>query len=439
MRPSRNRPKAEILANAFLTADAWRAAELIASGALTFSVSHATAWLRAAAIEALRSFPQAPLAKRRELVLAIEPLLAAAPGHITSVSSPILAMGPTRWPVPDLPTSGDLAAWLEIDTQQLAWFGDARGLERRAPHEGLRHYRYAWVPKKSGGVRLLEAPKARMKAISVRILHQLLDHVPPHDAAHGFRRRRSVVTHASVHVGSAMVLRIDLRDFFLSITVARVRAIFAALGYPSEVAWMLACLSTNIAPVVRRILPPGSSEEAIAATRHAEQLARTRHLPQGAPTSPALANLVAYGLDVRLRSAALATGARYSRYADDLVFSGDETFARRADSFAKKVETIVRSEGFAVNPSKTHFMRRGARQSVTGVVVNERLTIARRERKRLEAVLYNCVRSGPHVQNLEAHPDFRAHLRGKIANVRAVDPRGAGKLEQLFARIVWAE
>jgi hypothetical protein len=166
-------------------------------------------------------------------------------------------------------------------------------------------------------------------------------------------------------------------------------------------------------------------------------LARTRHLPQGAPTSPAIANLAAYGLDVRLSAAASAVSARYSRYADDLVFSGDASFARRAVRFVHLVEKIAREEGFVVNRAKTRLMRKGARQSVTGVVVNERPTIGRAEAERLEAILFNCVRYGPATQNRDGVPEFRAHLRGMVAHASGIDTQRSARLVELFARIAW--
>jgi retron-type reverse transcriptase len=265
----------------------------------------------------------------------------------------------------------------------------------------------------------------------------MLEHVPAHDASHGFRRGRSAVTHAANHSGTAMVVRVDLADFFLSIGAAQVRAIFAAMGYPSEVAWLLTCLTTNIAPVKAHTVPPGSSAAVIQSIRRTEMLARTRHLPQGAPTSPALANLAAYGLDVRLSRAAEAVSARYSRYADDLVFSGDGSFTRRAIRFIRLVDDIARDEGFVVNRTKTRVMRKGSRQTVTSIVVNERPTLGRAEAERLEAILFNCVRYGPASQNRDAVPDFRARLRGLVAHARGIDTKRSARLAELFDRICW--
>lgn len=435
-------PRAEALAAAFLTSDAWTRPALTLHGAAAFDVRRDAAWLTKAVKLALERFASPPRARFRGLARALDEVLVEH-GHlplppIRAFPVPALAMGEARWPVPPLGTTGDLAAWLGLTTDETTWFADPRGLERR-PHadEALRHYRYAWVPKASGGLRLLEAPKPRMKHIARRILHGVLDHVPPHEAAHGFRAGRSAKTHAERHVGAEIVVRVDLADFFLTIDAARVRAIFVAMGYPSEVAFLLGSLTTNIAPVVPNAPPAGASHGAVASLRRAEMLARTRHLPQGAPTSPALANLAAYGLDVRLSAAANAASARYTRYADDLVFSGDAAFARSATRFVRLATRIVRDEGFFVNRAKTRYMRRGARQTVTGVVVNERPTLARDEAEHLEAILYNCVRSGPDSQNREDVPDFRAHLRGRVAHAASLDAKRAAPLLELFARITW--
>jgi RNA-directed DNA polymerase len=350
------------------------------------------------------------------------------------------AMGARRWDVPRIATLGALEEWLGLATGELEWFGDARGLERiDRPHrdEALRHYRYRWVPKRRGGMRLIEAPKPRTKVLQRKILHEIVDVLPLHDAAHGFRARRSIRTHASAHVGCAVVLRVDLEDFFLSISAARVAAIFRAAGYPMAVAWALTTLTTNVAPPSGMVFPPFTAHAEIAAVRRAEQRARTRHLPQGAPTSPALANLAAFGLDVRLDAVARAIGATYTRYADDLVFSGDAGLSARTARLVTLVATIARGEGFAVNHRKTRVMRRGVRQSVTGVVVNERLSVPRDAFDRLKATLHNCVRSGPASQNRAAHPDFRAHLAGRIAFVASVHAERGARLAEVFERIDW--
>jgi hypothetical protein len=163
------------------------------------------------------------------------------------------------------------------------------------------------------------------------------------------------------------------------------------------------------------------------------------HLPQGAPTSPALANLCAYRLDVRLSALAVAAGARYTRYADDLAFSGGPEFARAVNSFRVQATVVALDEGFEVRMKKTRRMRPGRRQHLAGVVINEKPNIARDEFDRLKAILHNCRRHGPLSQNRAGVVDFRAHLLGRIAHVAAINPRRAEKLKLLFDQIRWAD
>lgn len=340
-------------------------------------------------------------------------------------------MGERRWEVPALDSPGDLARWLDLEPSQLDWFVDACGLERLDRGEGLRHYRYRWIPKRRGGLRLLESPKPRLKALLRKVLAGILDLVPPHDAAHGFRRGRSHRSHASAHLGQRVVARFDLEDFFLSVSASRVAGIFRTFGYPTDVAWALAALSTNVAAPPPHTFEPFTSHDEIARHRRTESIVRTRHLPQGAPTSPALANLAAYRLDVRFAALARKMGCAYTRYADDLAFSGD----RVPDPAL--VAVIAGDEGFALNHRKTRTMTRSVQQRVTGVVVNERLGIPRSDYDTLKAILHNCVRFGPTSQNREGHHDFRSSLAGRVAYVKCLTPSRGLQLETKLAQIAW--
>jgi hypothetical protein len=164
---------------------------------------------------------------------------------------------------------------------------------------------------------------------------------------------------------------------------------------------------------------------------------QSRHLPQGAPTSPALANLCAFRLDLRLSGAAGKLGAEYTRYADDMAFSGDEKFESKIHGFYRLVCKIAREEGFAINPSKTRMMAQGTRQKMTGIVLNEHPNIARSEFEILKAILHNCIRSGPEHQNRDHLSDFHAHLKGRVAYVKMINPKKGRRLERLFHRIDW--
>jgi RNA-directed DNA polymerase len=129
-------------------------------------------------------------------------------------------MGAMRWPVPSFAGLTDLGGFLGLDPAHLAWFADRRSLERSVVDEQLRHYRYEWVPKPSGGVRLLEAPKPRLRELQRRLLHEVLDLVPAHPAAHGFVPGRSVLTFVEPHVGASVLVKLVLEDFFSLSTLA---------------------------------------------------------------------------------------------------------------------------------------------------------------------------------------------------------------------------
>ncbi len=161
------------------------------------------------------------------------------------------------------------------------------------------------------------------------------------------------------------------------------------------------------------------------------------HLPQGAPTSPALANLAAFALDRRLAGLAAALGATYTRYADDLTFSGSSRLLHRGEGIRATIATIVREEGFVVNTRKSTVTTRAARQRVCGIVVNEHPNVARREYDQLKATLHNAARRGPSAENRAGVPDFRAHLLGRIAWVESLHPGRGAKLRSEFARIAW--
>ena len=228
-----------------------------------------------------------------------------------------------------------------------------------------------------------------------------------------------------------MVLRIDLKDFFPTLTRARVQALFRMCGYPETVADLLGLLCTTIAP---RSLFKGFAFKDVAAAR---ELYGRPHLPQGAPTSPSLANICSYRLDCRLAGLARAVGAAYTRYADDLAFSGGDDFARCSERFAASVAAIAMEEGFAVNFRKTRIMRQGVRQHLAGLVTNAHLNISRRDYDRLKATLTNCLRHGPASQNRDGVPDFRAHLQGRVGFAQSINPARGARLRDLFNRIQW--
>lgn len=329
--------------------------------------------------------------------------------------------------LPDIPTDADLARWLQLSREQLRWLAPATPAV-------VEHYRYGLQPKQTGGLRLLETPKAELKRVQRHILHTLLSQVPVHEAAHGFTVGRSVKTHAAAHVGQAVVIRFDLQDFFGSVGAAQVNAVWRTLGYPEGVARSLTALCTHrtAGMVIERLRDDGGLD-----WMGAKRLG-SAHLPQGAPTSPALANLCAFNLDLRLEGLAWVFGASYTRYADDLVFSGPESLRRQFRALHAWVAEIVRDEGFTLHPDKTRCLPRHQRQRVSGVVVNVHPNVPRDDFDRLKACLHQSVLHGPASQNKDRLADFRSHLLGRIGWVGQFSLARQARLMRLFEQINWS-
>jgi retron-type reverse transcriptase len=330
--------------------------------------------------------------------------------------------------LPAIRTPQEIADWLQLPLGKLAWLIHRFDAEQAPTDPHRAHYHFRWVKKRSGGRRLIESPKATLKAVQRRILREILDKIPPHPAAHGFTENRSIRTNADPHCGQRVILKFDLENFYPTVGLSRLTAIFRSLGYSREASIWLARLTTST-------IPPsffrGTDMRADA------EIYRRRHLPQGAPTSPALANLSAYSLDLRLAGLADKFGACYTRYADDLTFSGDDQFLRSLAVFIPLVEQITREERFRTNKAKRRVIRNHCRQQVTGVVVNRHPNVTREEFDRLKAVLTNCIRRGPSTQNHHKHADFAAHLQGAIAHVLHINPARGEKLRALFESIDW--
>jgi RNA-directed DNA polymerase len=334
--------------------------------------------------------------------------------------------------VPYWPHTGALAAWLGLSTGGLWRLCLPTAWQRRCPL-GEQHYRQRLLAKPSGGWRLLEVPEPYLRATQRRLLDDLLDRIPAHEAACGYVRERSVVDHARAHAGQAVLLKFDLQDFFATVRASRVHAIFETLGYSGAVARALTALCTTATPepVLERLRHEGGL------TWTQAQRLRDPHLPQGAPSSAALANLCAFGFDVRVAAFARTLGARYTRYADDLVLSGTASLRAARPRIEARIAAIAREEGFALNHRKTRCLGQARRQQVCGIVVNAGTRLPRAEFDRLKAILHACVRDGPAAQNRAGHPDWRAHLRGRIAWAAQLNAPKAARLERLFAQIRW--
>jgi hypothetical protein len=327
------------------------------------------------------------------------------------------AGAPRSWDLPPLTGAAEVAAFLGLDPGQLHW------LTRPGSRD---HYVHRWIPKRRGGLRLVESPKPLLKRVQRRLLDALLVRIPVHESCHGFRPGGSVRSFVAPHAGRDMLLKIDLQDFFPSVSAGRVFRIFLTAGYPDAVSRTLARLLTHATPrsELRASLTPSERARFLLP-----------HLPQGAPGSPAVANLAAFRLDCRLHGLAEAAGAIYTRYADDLLVSGDRTFARSVERFRHAAYRIILEEGFRPHPRKTRTMHASQRQQAAGIVLNEVPGIDRRERDRLKAILTNAIRHGLPSQNREGHPDFRAHLAGRVSWVESVHPAQGARLRALLDRL----
>jgi len=314
-------------------------------------------------------------------------------------------------------TPSDLAGFLEITLGQLAWLCYHR---EAAP---IDHYSHFLIPKRSGGQRAISAPRPFLKAAQHKILAEVLNLVPTHSAAAAFLPAKHIGDNATRHShpesgGPSVVLRVDLKDFFPSITFPRVAGVFGSLGYNAGISTLLALICTE-SPRVEATFEGVKSYVALS----------ERFVPQGAPTSPALTNLLCRRLDARLHGMAAHFGFAYSRYADDLVFSSPASDAR-VISLKNAVLMVLESEQFPVNPDKIAIMRRGARQSVTGLVVNgsEGARPSRSDLRRFRAVLHAIETRGPDAVSQTMGKSALSYARGYLAFIHMVSPDVAAKL-----------
>ncbi|MCI0455946.1 MAG: reverse transcriptase family protein [Gemmataceae bacterium] len=324
--------------------------------------------------------------------------------------------------LPVLSTPAELATALGLTIPQLRWLAFHTEVARRV------HYISFTIPKRSGGVRTLSAPHCKLAAVQSWIFQQILTRLLVEQPAHGFIPGRSILTNAQPHTGRAIVVNMDLEAFFPSITFPRVRSVFHRLGYSPSVATILALLCTEC---------PRRQVEYDGQIYHVAT--GPRGLPQGACTSPALSNQIARRLDKRLGGLAAKLGLTYTRYADDLTFSGDGALNERVGYLMARVRHLAEEEGFAVNEKKNRVLRRNTAQTVTGLVVNERPGVARAEVRRIRAILHRARAEGLDAQNREGRPHFRPWLQGKIAYIGMSRPEVGARLQAALDALLQTE
>jgi retron-type reverse transcriptase len=355
--------------------------------------------------------------------------------------------------LPVLATPGDVAAALGVTVSHLRW------LTYHSEAAVVDHYLRFTVPKKNGGLRELAAPHRDLRRCQQWIREHLLARLPAHPAAHGFLPGRNIVTNARPHARAAILVNVDLADFFPSITFPRVQGLWKSLGFSPAAATILALLCTD-APRRKLVIQDRTCYVATG----------PRVLPQGACTSPAVSNLIARRLDARLSGIAARLGWTYTRYADDLTFSypaaadtvsnpsaadrvgnappalhdpkdraahnGQMGYNGQVGYLLARIRHIVQDEGFRVNEEKTRVLRRNAAQIVTGLVVNDGVHVKREIRRRLRAILHQAERTGLAAQNRGGHPNFVGQLLGQVAFVAMVQPREGARLKERLLRLL---
>ena len=264
------------------------------------------------------------------------------------------------------------------------------------------YHRYE-LPKKSGGMRPIAAPPSWLKALQRAILEKILDPLAVHEASHGFVRGRSIISNAKLHVGSPLVANCDIANCFPSIR------------------WQL------VLGALKRDL--AHQLDASAVSLLIDLCTFEGGLPIGAPTSPSLLNRVLYQTDVWLTQAAEERGARYSRYADDLTFSGDDKVPELL-AIARKVVSRI---GLKLDNKKTQIYRNGRRQIVTGLVVNEHPSVPRYIRRRVRAAVH-AVENG-RSPTWHGGEESLSALVGRTAFVKSVNTEEGGRLLARLRRL----
>ncbi len=293
------------------------------------------------------------------------------------------------------------------------------------------HYRTFEIPKKGGGSRTISAPTEPLKRLQQRLNNVLALVFTPRDCVHGFKKSHSIVTNALPHCRKRFVLNVDLLDFFPTINFGRVQGVF--LGKPYELPLPVATVLSQIA---------------------CDDLGR---LPQGAPTSPIIANLVCRPVDTALQRIAQAHGCFYTRYADDLSFSTNRSKFPRELAFQDEsgvrvgtvLESAIAKQKFAVNPRKVWLRAAHERQSVTGLVVNEFPNVSRSLIREMRAILHNWDRSSlqeaARVYAEKHHPDperdevnaFLQFVRGRMGFIKMVRGEHDPVYQGLAMRLSW--
>lgn len=267
------------------------------------------------------------------------------------------------------------------------------------------------VSKKSGGKRKISMPNEILKEVQILIKDKILKNINISDKANGFVEKKSIITNAKEHLNKEKILNIDLKDFFPSIHKNRVYYIFKNLcGYSNDVSFCLTNLVTY-----------------------------KNSLPQGAPTSPILSNIVSYMMDIRLEKLSEKLDITYTRYADDITFSGDKHIINT--KLLEYVTTIIGDCGFKINDKKTRFASKGSRQEVTGLIVNnDTINVPKSYIREIRQELYYINKFGVKEHRAKVgfeNKYYKEHLLGKILYVKSVNNLRGTELLNYYNNIEW--
>jgi len=325
----------------------------------------------------------------------------------------------TKYNLPVFQNLTDLAESMQLDLSTLRYLLFQRKVSKHT------HYHTFEIPKKSGGSRKISAPKQKMKSLQNWVLEHILDRIAIGDEAHGFIKERSIITNARPHTGKEIVINADLKDFFPSIDFKRVKGLFRTFGYSEQMATIFALICTQAETEL---------VEMDGVTYFVQQ--GKRFLPQGSPASPAISNLIAYRLDKKVKGLADKLNFTYTRYADDLSFSTSKDNEENIPKLLRFLNEIVNSEGLTLHPEKTHIMRNGAQQKVTGIVVNEKINVERVQLRKFRALLHNIETKGWEGQRWGRANYILHSIEGYIYFVQMVNPDKAAKFHQQLSAIL---
>lgn len=294
------------------------------------------------------------------------------------------------------------------------------------------HYSYFLIRKKKGGYRRIIAPHKNIRYLQDWIKLNILDKIKLHPACTGFTRNKSILDNAKFHVNATAILNVDLKNFFETITEKRVFGIFKFLGYHPNLAVEFAKICT--------VSMPDEKFEKLDETsqQYFEEYFNSMEpvLVQGAPTSPLLSNIACLNLDNRLTKLSNKIGVVYSRYADDITFSGE---LENLPSF-KLLKKIITDENFKINWNKKGIFKKGQKQIVTGLLINDSVRTTKKYKKEIFRHLFFCKKFGPfkHFQRVAPDKSYKKEwLMGKILFVNAIEPEIAKKMFQMVKEINW--